>query len=343
MMGRSNLFVTNNTFTTTGVSIPLSEIRMVRIKKILAWWMLLSLELWLVIRIFMILHEMNQLAPGSSKGELWAAVVVIMAVGGLSDLVRNAYCVRLILVCAQKTYKVRMRMSHAESALVQIIDALDAATTGKAVEVSRQVEGEEQAQDRQSPGEAQVQPESNDELPERHPGVSPEREFCGECGAEVAGARFCPQCGVRAGNRDAVSASPMASSSMPRGREDAAAAAPGAKQSFAKPSAVDGPRHRAANGSDGSLIPQPHNLELPFRADAVPPSFSLKTLPGHGGQNVQPVGGPAYCPSCGARAERKKFCRHCGESLYAENECVSCGAELQVGQKFCRRCGAGRA
>ena len=200
-----------------------------------------------------------------------------------------------------------------------------------------------QAKDRRSPGVTQVRSESNDEFLERHPATPSAREFCSECGAMTAGARFCPQCGVRADNRDAASVSPMASSSMPRGREDAVAAAPSAQQSFARPSVVDSPRHRAANGSDGSPRPQAPNVELPVGADAAPSSFPPRTLPEQGGQTVQSVGGPSYCPSCGARAEGKKFCRRCGESLQAENECASCGSELRVNQRFCHRCGAGRA
>jgi len=52
--------------------------------------------------------------------------------------------------------------------------------------------------------------------------------------------------------------------------------------------------------------------------------------------------GAAGCVSCGAEVDPgSKFCNECGaEQTKAEAGCVSCGAEIAPDTKFCNECGA---
>ena len=43
------------------------------------------------------------------------------------------------------------------------------------------------------------------------------------------------------------------------------------------------------------------------------------------------------CPTCGMKTPKGKFCMECGASLI--KKCAKCGAELQIGAKFCFECG----
>lgn len=56
--------------------------------------------------------------------------------------------------------------------------------------------------------------------------------------------------------------------------------------------------------------------------------------------NVQSAAAPTKCPSCGAEVEvGQKFCGECGTNVFAKPKCKSCGAENERGMKFCGECG----
>ncbi len=46
------------------------------------------------------------------------------------------------------------------------------------------------------------------------------------------------------------------------------------------------------------------------------------------------------CPYCGEKSSGNIFCSKCGKKLTAS--CPSCGAELQLNERFCRKCGTPR-
>jgi len=56
--------------------------------------------------------------------------------------------------------------------------------------------------------------------------------------------------------------------------------------------------------------------------------------------NARGVTGDLCCEGCGCRNEpTAKFCKHCGNSLFAGWDCQDCGHANDVDARFCEQCG----
>ena len=117
-------YVADRSLTLDGVSIPVNEIRTVRVKK-KAWrWIFYALQVILSLRLFIFLGTWSDTSPGDPRTLLVGQIVGTLFLLVVCRIITEKIKVRLMIETASKTFALGMKEEDAKEAHSQIGEAL---------------------------------------------------------------------------------------------------------------------------------------------------------------------------------------------------------------------------